>query len=89
MDHISDNTCDGNKRTQYHIYLFLSRARNFLVSSNLFPRAFLPGRFSPVGLSAEKPGNDVKNSQYFLTPYWQAKKQTNKQNTLWILSFVK
>ena len=44
-----------------HNYIFLSRARNFVISSSLLPRAFVPAASRPF--SAERPGNDVKNSQ--------------------------
>jgi len=65
-----------------HNYLLLSRARNFLISSSLLPRAFVPD--ASRLFSAERPENDVKNSQQF---FLHNDKQRNK-HTKYIMNFV-
>ena len=47
---------------------------------------FSIGCFSPVGLSAERPWNDVKNSQYF--SYVMTSKETNNKHTKYIMDSV-
>ena len=56
-----------------HIYLFLLKGKKVIQSPS---EGFSTSRFSPVGLWAERPWNDVKNSQYFF--FLRSDKQRNK-----------
>ena len=72
-----------------HIYLFFLEGKKLSYIIQPPSEGFSTGCFPPVGFSAERPWNDVKNGQYFfLRNDKQRNKQTNMQNTLWILSFV-